>query len=380
VGHTKGLCVTGSNVSDDFHTAFAKSPTHPFTPLTETSKRVHNTLATVKSDIIAKAFDENALLKVKELEDIFVKLKIRLQEREELRESMDYYTAKVAKLQKARDQLAAKNQKESPKDEERRIRNEKTLEDTRGNFQEKNAALTAELSQWWERRFDFLGPILADFLAAEKAFATLYAEATQEIDQSVAQAKLPNTDWGALMASCVSPETLAVTSAPTTSTVGSSSINNNNNNNNNYGNVPANAYGNVPANAYGNVPANAYGNVPANAYGNVPANAYGDQKTASSPAQSLSPQRKPPPPTGPPPPTTVRAPPRGPPIPGAGGLTVNDAQNAHAFYQQNQETIHAGAAYAEQHKDDIRAGANYAAAHKDQLAGAAQFLNKNVPR
>jgi len=220
----------------------------------------------------------------------------------------------------------------------------------------------------------FWGQFWLIFLAAEKAFATLYAEATQEIDQSVSQAKLPNTDWGALMASCVSPETLAVSSTPTTG--GPSPANS--------GNIPSTAYGNVPSNAYGgqqqaaasNVPANAYGTVPSSAYGNVPVNAYGDQKSSSL-AQSMSPQRKAPP-TGPPTGGPVRAPPRGPPIPGAGGLTVQDAQQAHAFYQQNQETIHAGAAYADQHRDEIKAGANYAAAHKDQVAGAAQFLNKNV--
>jgi len=157
---------------------------------------------------------------------------------------------------------------------------------------------------------------LADFLAAEKAFATLYAEATQEIDQSVSQAKLPNTDWGALMASCVSPETLAVSSTSPASANPSPS--------GGYG-APAaspNA-GNVPSNAYGTVPASAYGNVPASAYGNVPANAYGEQKqSSSSPAQSLSPQRKPPPPNVAPPAGSggpVRAPPRGPPVPGAGG-------------------------------------------------------------
>jgi len=165
---------------------------------------VHNALLEKKSQVAAQSMEQTAIQRLNVLLDRFAEIKSKIAIRDEVRSKMDYEALQVDKARTNKEKLGAKGQKESPKEEETRRKHENQLALLTKEYEDHNTALIQQISDFWDKRFDLLGPVLSDFLTAEKIFSHSLSESVRELDPIVSSTPKPEKSWDELLASAVS--------------------------------------------------------------------------------------------------------------------------------------------------------------------------------
>jgi len=124
-----------------------------------------------QSEEVEKLLTSTTLKRLNDLVKIFNSLQERIKEREESRKNFDYYVHKVKGLRESHEKLLKQGKQEPPKDTERRVQNEKKLEEATAQYTNVNNLLTTDLSHLWDSRFDVVGPVLVEAMAGEVNFA-----------------------------------------------------------------------------------------------------------------------------------------------------------------------------------------------------------------
>lgn len=118
---------------------------------------------------VTQELTSTALHQLTELTEGIASLKKRIQERNSLFSELDYYTTKVAKLQKGK----ISNEKERARKE----RNEQKLADLRKQFEPMNRDLISDLQRVWSSRLQTLGTAMRDCAVAQQRFSQLLLQA-----------------------------------------------------------------------------------------------------------------------------------------------------------------------------------------------------------
>jgi len=174
IGQFRGFNATSDQLTAAFAAILQKAPPdHPYVALSADSKTATEALLK-EGDATIQQITDTSVKRVKDLTAVFAQFNARLKQRDEARANYDYYVNKVKKLHESRDKLKASGKGESPKEVEHREQNEKKMDDATNVYNTTNAGIVNDLNHLWEHRFDYLGPILADLMSAELAYAKLF--------------------------------------------------------------------------------------------------------------------------------------------------------------------------------------------------------------
>lgn len=108
---------------------------------------------------IQRAADIGPLAKITRLQGTLSTLRHRGRDRDDLCEEMDYYTTKVGKLHTKQ----AKHH-ETPKETEKRLRNEKKLAQLQADYSSMNSDMITQMNHWCTIKLDLLSHIQTDWI------------------------------------------------------------------------------------------------------------------------------------------------------------------------------------------------------------------------
>lgn len=102
--------------------------------------------------------------------------------RVELFSECGYYQKKLNELRDEREKRAGKGKPESASDIEKFDRNQKKLDEVQLTYNDVHTKLMADLNKLWEtERVKAIGPLMTQFINAERKFAQAYTEALAQI-------------------------------------------------------------------------------------------------------------------------------------------------------------------------------------------------------
>lgn len=190
---------------------------HPYSGLAYSAKATLHRLVDERHEACDRRLANSCIAHCATLLDKFAVLKSRVASREELLDELAHYASKTASLHRDREKLLAQGRRETPKEEERRIRNEESMLRLKATFATLNSSLTEELTAYWDRRLDLITPMLLDFVTAQQRFAEELDEVAAAIThaRNTALRTAPVIDFGTVLhevTTCARPA--AVTAAP----------------------------------------------------------------------------------------------------------------------------------------------------------------------
>jgi len=170
LSHMKGWIQTSTQMTGEFNTFFQKTPNHRLTGFLDETKRVQDEFQH-QAETDEKTTEGAALKRLTAIWDLFVAMRGRMKARDEAKNNFDYYASKIKRIHESRDKEKAHGKPETQKEVEERERNERKFEDATVTYQSSNAQVIKDLTQLWDTRIDYLGPVLAEIISGDLAFA-----------------------------------------------------------------------------------------------------------------------------------------------------------------------------------------------------------------